>query len=82
MLGWQLSAIDEVPPAGDQVRCVDDSAARLRHVSTFEHLTEDEIREGFADIATAVAENPDQAFEPLPVDLLVFTNVPNRSTFP
>ena len=33
-------------------------------MSTFEHLTEDEIREGFADIATAVAENPDQA--PLP----------------
>jgi SAM-dependent methyltransferase len=70
-VGLRRVALDEVP-----VRLADslaESAARwrMRAISTFEHLTEEELEEGFAAVDAAVAEETD----PQPIfgvaDLLV-----------
>jgi ubiquinone/menaquinone biosynthesis C-methylase UbiE len=63
-VGLRRLALDavRVPLAGSLAECA--ARWRLRAISTFEHLTEDEIEQGFAALDAAVAEeiNPQPVF--------------------
>ena len=72
--GWEHIAVDEVSPVGSPITCAEDFARlRSRVMSTFEHLSDEEIELGFANLTAVVARDPDRLAPRLPTDLLVFT---------
>jgi len=71
--GWSVSDLTTVqePSAGTYSQALD--RLRLRPYSTFEQLTEEEIRIGFERAERAVAADPDSTPQPIPSTLLVLT---------
>jgi hypothetical protein len=70
--GWQPLAVDQVVTGTARSRRHDFERLQLRALSTFEHLTEAEIAEGFAAIAAALETDPADGPVITAADLLVF----------
>ncbi|MBV8691238.1 MAG: class I SAM-dependent methyltransferase [Actinobacteria bacterium] len=73
--GWDIAAHDVVDFETASSRAEDFERIQLRALSTFEHLDEQETKEGFAAIADALAagEEPDGPLV-MPADLLVLSH--------
>lgn len=55
--GWEFVALDEVSAVTAETRADDLERLRLRAISTFEHLSEEEIEAGFAALEQAVRDD-------------------------
>jgi ubiquinone/menaquinone biosynthesis C-methylase UbiE len=56
--GWRFEAVDEVTYQVAPSRRANVERLKTRSLSTFEHLSEEEIEQGFAALDRAVAEDP------------------------
>lgn len=70
--GWCLDRLDQITEQVESRRQVF-QRLKLRALSTFEHLTEDEIAEGFAAIEAALAAEADDEPIATPGDVLLFS---------
>ncbi len=72
--GWRWIALDEVTAETARSRRHDFERLQKRALSTFEHLTETEITEGFAAIESALEADPTDGPVAATADLLVFAH--------
>jgi ubiquinone/menaquinone biosynthesis C-methylase UbiE len=76
--GWELVEHTQVKPEEGRTRRADFERLQLKALSTFEHLSDEEVEAGFSAIAAALAD--DSASQPVDTaddvlaDLLVFRN--------
>ena len=70
--GWSFVTLDEVDMTSTTTMQEDYGRLRTRALSTFEHLTEEEITDGFAAIEEALGQVPDDTPVTSRSDLLVF----------
>jgi ubiquinone/menaquinone biosynthesis C-methylase UbiE len=70
--GWRWIALEQVTAETAPTRREDFERLQKRGLSTFEHLTEEEIAEGFAAIEAALEADPADAPASATADLLVF----------